>query len=250
MQIATLTFPFSLHPGDIPKFRGAIVNAVGLGHTLFHGHDNSEQGKTKYSNQYPLIRYTVQKGQAQIIGMGAGADAIIRYLLSALPSDLLLGERYCPTSGYQLKMEDWVPELQPEEYTFGLFRYIALNKKNYQAWKTLEGKDPARHELLGACVTGHLRALAETAAPELDRQQIAARILSVDKVKRIKWHNTPLVGFDLVACANFIPPFGLGLGRCHSFGFGEVCSRERYYRLTNKKTTRQQALTGLMTTSN
>jgi hypothetical protein len=232
MQIVTLTFPFSLHPGDIPKFRAAIIGCLGTGHRLFNGFDNSEQGVEKYSNAYPLVEYGVCKGKACIQGIGAGADAILRYLLTSLPDDLLLGERYCSTTNYKLEVASWAPELLSEQYTFGLYRYLPLNKRNYQSWKALEGNEPARQELLGACLTGHLRALAENAAPQLDRKQIEARILSVDMVKMTRWHGNRFIAFNLVACANFIPPFGLGLGRCHSFGFGEVCGQKDYYRLT------------------
>jgi len=235
MQLTTLTFPFSLHPGDIPKFRAAIIGCLGTGHRLFNGFDNSEQGVEKYSNAYPLVEYGVYKGKARIRGIGDGADAILRYLLTALPDDLIIGDRYCSTTDYKLDVSTWTPELLPEQYTFGLYRYLPLNKKNYKAWKALEGNEPARHELLGSCLTGHLRALAETAAPGLNRKQIEARILSVDKVKMTRWHGNRFVVFDLVACANFIPPFGLGVGRCHSFGFGEVCNKNRYYHLAAKR---------------
>ncbi|SEQ59994.1 CRISPR-associated endonuclease Cas6 [Neolewinella agarilytica] len=232
MQIVTLTFPFSLHPGDIPKLRAAIIGCLGTGHHLFNGFDNSEQGVEKYSNAYPLVEYSVYKGKARIQGIGTGADAILRYLLTALPDDLLIGERYCRTTDFKLEVSTWTPELLPEQFTFGLYQYLPLNKKNYKAWKALEGNEPARLELLGSCLTGHLRALAETADPNLDRKQIEARILSVDKVKMTRWHGNQFVTFNLVACANFIPPFGLGVGRCHSFGFGEVCGKERYARLS------------------
>ena len=235
MLLTTLSLPFPLHPADIPKLRAAIIGSLGYGHTLFNGFDNSEQGKEKYANVYPLVEYGVHKGKARILGIGAGADAIVRHLAPNLPDQLLIGERYVETRPFRLEVDDWRPDILPQQYTFGLHRYVALNKKNYRAWKALEGNEPARRELLSACLTGHLRALAETAAPELNRKQIKARVLQVDKVKRIKWHGTQLVAFDLVACANFIPPFGLGLGRCHSFGFGEVCNQQRYNHLAGSR---------------
>jgi hypothetical protein len=241
MNLTILNFPFQLHPGLIPNFRAAIVEQVGLGHHLFHGHDNSEQGVTKYSNEYPLIRFAIRKGRAQIVGMGPGADAIIRHLLPAIPDTLVIANQPYDTVGYFLKTARWEPEVLSEYQSFGLYQWIGLNKENYEAWKQHEGKESARRLILDKCLTGHLRASAEAAGlSKPQRGRIVARVLRQDKVKRMKWHSTKLVGFNVVAEANFVPPFGLGLGRCHSFGFGEVCSENSYRALTvTKRKTRK-----------
>lgn len=231
MKITSLTFSFQLHAGDIRGFRAAIVEVIGLGHHLFHGHDNSEQGKTKYSNQYPLIRFAVQRGRPQIIGMGAGADAIRRHLIPLLPDQLMIQGKSYDCLEYELTNKEWIPELRETTETFGLYRWIALNKPNYEIWKTYEGEEVARQALLCSAVTGHLRALAENAAPELDRNQIVGKVVRVDKVKKVSWHGTQLIAFDALVSSNFVPYWGLGLGRCHSFGFGEACSQAYYERM-------------------
>lgn len=233
MQFTTLTFPFSLHPGDVRGFRMAINEILGDGHSLFSGHDNSKPAGQQFTNAYPLIRFGVYKGKARITGMGKGADAIVRYLLPVLPDTLTFANRTQDTSRYDLRMQTWDPELTDQSYTFGLHQWIALNKANFQEWKKLEGKDNAREMLLSRCLTGHLRALAETVAPRIDRSTIVAEVLQVDRVKKMTWYHTPLIGFDLIAKANFIPKYGLGLGRCHSFGYGEVCGEKDYHHLTS-----------------
>lgn len=236
MNLTHLQFPFPLHPGLIPNFRAAIVEQIGLGHQLFHGHDNSEQGVTKYSNEYPLIRFAIFRGRPQIIGMGAGARAIIQHLLPAIPDTLVIAGQPCDTTGWKLKTSHWEPEVLSEYQSFGLYQWVGLNKENYEAWKAHDGKESARRLILDRCLTGHLRALAQAAG--LDKQQrsrIVARVLRQDRVKKIEWHGTKLIGFDVVAEANFVPPYGLGLGRCHSFGFGEVCSERGYAALTDLK---------------
>lgn len=229
MNLITLNFPFKLHPALIPNFRAAIVEQIGLGHNLFHGHDNSEQGVTKYSNEYPLIRFAVRKSRAQIVGIGLGADAIIRHLLPALPGTLTIAGELYSTVGYFLKTGRWDAQVLSEYQSFGIHQWIALNKENYNAWKIHEHSEGARRLILDRCLTGHLRAAAESAGLSKEgRSRIVARVLRQDKVKRIKWHGTQLIGFSVVAEANFVLPFGLGVGRCHSFGFGEVCSEGSY----------------------
>lgn len=236
MNQTTLTFPFHLHPGDIRGFRAAIVEQLGLGHRLFHGHDNSQPDETKYSNDYPLVRFCTHKGRAQIVGMGAGADAIIRHLLPVIPTTLVFAKQPHDTAGWRLGTRVWEPKILTEYQSFGLYQWVALNSENYTAWKEHDGKESARRLILDRCLTGHLRALGETAGlGKEQRSRIVARVLRQDKVKKLNWHNTQLIGFNVVAEANFLPPYGLGLGRCHSFGFGEVCSERNYAALTQLK---------------
>ncbi|MBB4080311.1 hypothetical protein GGR28_002945 [Lewinella aquimaris] len=234
MQLTTLTFNFPLHPSDIRAFRASIVEVVGLGHHLFHGHDNSEAGVTKYSNTYPMIRFAVRRGRGCIVGMGSGADAVIRHLLPVLPDTLTIAGTPHHTADYRLEMKNWDPEITRTPQPFGLYQWMALNKENYLDWKKQEGNEVARRFVLDRCLTGHLRALAEAAGiATADRMRIVARVLRQDRVKRIQWHNNKFIAFDAVAEANFLPPYGLGLGRCHSFGFGEVCSSFQYKNLQN-----------------
>jgi hypothetical protein len=244
MQITTLTFPFRLHPSLIPNFRAAVVEQIGLGHQLFHGHDNSEPGVTKYSHAYPLIRFTLHKGRAQLVGMGAGGDAIIRHLLPAIPDTFVIAETPYDTVGWRLSTQEWNPEVLQEYQTFGLFRWIALNAENYAAWTAHKDREAAQRLVLDRCHTGHLRALAEaTGIDQPQRSRIVARVLRQDKVKKITWHGNAFVAFNVVAEANFLPRYGWGLGRCLSFGFGEVCSERAYAHLTvgKKKTTQPLA---------
>jgi hypothetical protein len=236
MKISSITFNFQLHPGNIRGFRAAIVETLGLGHHLFHGHDNSELGVTKYSNAYPLIRFCIHHGRPRIIGMGAGADAIQRHLLPVLPDTLTIrGETYF-SNDFEWQSHQWKPSITNEFQTFYLYQWVALNQKNYNRWKVTEGEPFVRRALLDQAITGHLRALAENSDPSIDRNLIVGKVMRQDRIKKIDWHGTQFVGFDVQVMANFVPPLSLGLGRCHSFGFGEVCTEQDYNKLIAKKT--------------
>jgi|GEM_PF-1133444 hypothetical protein len=244
MKIVSLTFNFQLHSGNIRGFRAAIVETLGLGHHLFHGHDNSEPGVIKYSNAYPLIRFCIHHGRPRIMGMGDGADAVQRHLLPALPDTLYIqGETY-DCSDFELERDQWQPSLSGEFQTFYLYQWIALNKKNYNLWKVTEGEPYVRRALLDQAVTGHLRALAENTDLTIDRNQIVAKVMRQDRVKKISWHGTQLIGFDVQVMANFIPHLDLGIGRCHSFGFGEVCTENTYNKLTKSKVRKEAKKVG------
>ena len=231
MQITTLHFPFRLHAGDIRAFRAALVECVGLEHSIFHGHDNSNPEQPNYTNEYPLVRFGVRKGYPVVTGVAQGAEALIRYLLPAVPRQLIIAGKPYSTDGYRLRTRHYEVTLKEEIQVFGLYRWIPLNKNNYDDWKALEGKESARQMLLNRCLTGHLRAMAENLAPDIDRNQVEGQVLKVDAVKRVRWHGNDFVAFNVVASANYAPPYGLGLGRCHSFGFGEIYSERSYYAL-------------------
>lgn len=232
MQLATLTFPFPLHPGDIPAFRAAIVEVIGLGHHLFHNHDNSVPGQQAYHNDYPLIRFGVYRGRARITAMHSGADALLRYLLPLLPDTLCIAGRPCDATQYELDNRRFDIQLLPQAQPLGLKQWVALNNANYADWKRLEHSPQARIQLLNRCLTGQLRKAAARLAPELDCNTIFGEVLRLDKVKRIQWHNTQLIAFDAVVEANLALPFGIGLGRSTAFGFGEVCDAYAYQLLT------------------
>lgn len=242
MQLTTLSFDFPLHPGDIRAFRAAIVECLGLGHQLFHGHDNSEPGVTKYLNAYPLVRFAVHRGRPVIMGIGAGADAILRHLLPVLPELLYVAGRPCPTANWRIQNRQLEAHRTTHYEAFGLYQWMALNKQNYQAWKQYEDQPSVRRLILDRCLTGQLRAFAEAAAPEMDSSQVVGRVLRVDRVKKTRWHGNHFVLFDVVAEANLAPPTGWGVGRCHSFGFGEVCLERHYSELRQRMHNREREM--------
>lgn len=235
MQLTTLTFNFPLHPGDIPAFRAAIVEVVGLGHFLFHNHDNSVPGQQAYHNDYPLIRFGVHGGRARITAMHTGADALLRHLLPVLPDTLYIAGRPCDATQYTLDNQRWDVQLLPEAQPVGIKKWVALNNANYADWKKLEHHPDARLQLLNRCLTGQLRMAAARLAPTLDSNTIHGEVLRLDNVKRIQWHKTQLIAFDAVVSTALALPYGIGLGRSTAFGFGELCDAHTYNLLTTRK---------------
>lgn len=236
MQILTLTFPFRIPPYELTDFRRAVNHCVDRKAEHFHNHNNSD-GPSPYHWDYPRIRYSLYCGRATVTGIGEGAMTLTRHLLPRLLSGepLLINGRPYSVSGFQCEQRDIPLELLPTRQPFYLHRWVALNKDNYRQWKKLEGKENARQILLGRALTGQLRTLAESLAPEIDREEIVAEILSVDQQKRIKWHRTQLIGFNVIAQSRLLPPVGLGVGRSVSFGFGEVVPPQIYRRFLNRQ---------------
>lgn len=238
MQTLTLTFPFRLPPYELPALRGAINELVDpKGEltdpiaTCFHNHQSRKNPYFVW--EYPKIRYSLYRGKATVTGIGPGVMAIMQYLMPRLleTRELWINGQPYNTTGFRTAHGEVELVLQDEPRRFGLHRWVALNNVNYRQWKKLEGKPEARQMLLQRALTGHLRAMAESLAPEIDREAIEAKVISVDQQKRINGYKTQLVGFNVVAETRLVPPVGLGVGRSVAFGFGEVVPASVYYRL-------------------
>lgn len=229
MRILTLTLNMPLHPGDIIGFRSAVSELVGREHTLFHQHVPSAEEAGGLSWDYPRIQYGVRRGRGVILGIDAGAAAIRQHLLPVLSDELSFAGRTHRMTGYSIRELQEEPVLLDTAQPFALSGWLALNAENYVRWKSAAEHPALRSQLLDRVLTGHLRAFAEGVGVA-DYKDIVAHVDSVDRQKKITWHGTSLIRFDVQASANFLPPVGIGLGRAAAFGFGQLQSQAEYFR--------------------
>lgn len=229
MNLLTLTLELPLHPGAIPAFRSAIIALVGQEQHIFHNHDNSLPGADHHHYGYPLIQYQVRRGLATIVGINEGVAAIQQHLLPRLgPQITLLGQSHS-IQGYRIRPQEYTLQLSERPQGFGLQGWLALNAENYTRWKATED-EAERRQILSAALTGHLRSLMERLGNPKWRSLVEAEVLRVDQKKRIQWHHTEMIRFDVWAESNLRIPTGIGLGRIAAFGFGEVMSEQAYMR--------------------
>lgn len=235
-RILSLQLNLPLHSGDIPGFRAAIAELVGLEHELFHGHNNDPEVLYQHNRAYPLIQYTTRRGRATIIGLGEGADALRQILLPRLPQELHFAGQTRPINGLNMQERSLELQMLDSPQTFGLYGWLALNAENYAEWKDNPGA-AERFQLLSRALTGHLRAMAERfEIPDFKSTQ--ANILRIDNQKKVQWHGTELVRFNVLAEANLSVPYGVGLGRASAFGFGELLAETNYERILQVQTQR------------
>lgn len=235
MRILTLTLSLPLHAGDIPAFRGGIVDLVGKEHELFHNHDNTQEESDHYHWDYPLIQYTVRRGRATIIGLDAGADALQQILIPKLFGQLQFAGREYGFKGLQLKEHQHHWQLLEEPQLYGLFGWLALNQTNYADWKANTHPE-SRNAILNRALTGHLRVLAKAAGVE-ELDQVVGSVVQVDNQKRVTFHGTQFVRFHALINSTLALPFGLGLGRAVAFGFGEILPLRVYQNMIQHQST-------------
>lgn len=233
MHILHLNLNIPLLPYEIPALRGSIVELVGREHEIFHNHANAE-GPEKHHYDYPLVQYSVHRGQAHLIGIGRGAEAIRQHLMPKLFGTLHLAGRSHELTDVNAKniQHEW--KVTEEAQAYGLRGWLALNARNYQDWKATS-LDVARLAVLNRAMTGHLRVMAKAMGVD-SIDQIHGQVLRVDNQKRIQFLGTQFVRFHVLFNSTLVLPHHIGLGRSAAFGFGEVQPVAVYQKYTQRRT--------------
>ena len=225
LQVLQIDFDLSLPPEQLRAFRAAIAELVGLDQEMFHQHHNSSSAR-HYHWTYPLIQYCIQKGKAQILGINAGVAAIKNQLLPRLGRRLHWMGKDHSIASYRVSESSPMIGLLNEARPYELYRWVALNKRNFEQWKKADAL--ARKNLLSAALTGHLRAMAEGLGIA-NRKAIQAEVGAIAPPTKGYWKNLPLLQFKVAVESNLLIPPCLRIGRLSAYGFGQLdatdCSR-------------------------
>jgi len=228
-RILTLTLDLQLHAGEIPAFRGSIIELVGAEYDIFHNHDNSSENTDHFHYGYPLVQYSVKRRKATLVGLDAGADALQQVLIPKLMGQLQFAGRTHWFNGLQLQEQRHAWQLLEEPQQFGLYGWLALNQENYKDWKAYALPE-TRIPILERALTGHLRVLAKAVGIG-ELEQVFGKVVQVDNQKRAAFHGTQMVRFHALIESSLALPFGLCIGRAAAFGFGEVQPVAVYQRM-------------------
>ena len=224
MKIRTIYLNLPLHPGDLTKLRGAIVERLGREAQLFHNHAVDPDAPSPFTWDYPLIQYGVARGQAKLVGLGEGADILATKLIPELLTPWMIGGKRFEEIDFRTKSRDWKWILDMDLHQYELQGWLALNKANYRTWKQLDGDEEAQKSLLTQCLTGQLRAMGETLGMPWYKG-IKAEVVELLRKKKSNWHNNDFIKFDVVIETPLQLPIGIHVGRAAAFGFGRVLSK-------------------------
>ena len=229
MQLFQVQIPVPFHPGNLRALRAAIAERVGFEHELFHQHDNRQGG---YHWNYPLIQYSVRRGEIQIIGINQGAKALKEQLLPRLGTSLILMGEKLNIPACTFRERKAKVALSPQRKICGLRNWLALNQTNYRAWQKCVDREE-RAVILNRALTGHLRLLAKgLGVKELDH--IHGKVVQINQRKRVYWKNVPMIQFQALVQTNLDYPREINLGRLAAYGYGEQLTISQYTRLTKQ----------------
>jgi hypothetical protein len=191
--------------------RGFIGNLF-LEDNLFHNHGNND---LVYS--YPRVQYKIIDGNAEIIGIAEGVDAV----KSISPfENITIGHEQIRVENIDLQESQstiGITESQ-QSYSF-LTPWLALNEKNYEKYQKL-GNWAKRKELLEKILIGNIISMSKSLGYTVP-EPIKANIGKLEEVPT-SLKGTPMLGFLGTLSVNFEIPDYWGIGKSVSRGFGTI----------------------------
>jgi hypothetical protein len=216
IPVAKLVLDLPLRPEQVPQLRGAIAEKAGLHNEWFHNHDNLHAG---LHYRYPLVQYSCEGGNAAVMGIAAGADALAQFMLG-YDGRLRMGGKswVAPVLSYH-RVEDQV-ETTDAWHTYRIRDWVALNGRNHVEWR---GSIRLADQLavLERAFVSHLMAFARGIGWYVDRR-LVAEIVEYEGSRWISCRGADLLGFDVRVRVQARLPEGIGLGKGVSVGMGRV----------------------------
>ncbi len=215
MNCRTLTIRFAnpLRPHEVPLLRGAVINALRHKLTLFH------TGADTLRYSYPLIQYKVLNGQAAMVCLNEGADAVGEFFASG-NYDVRLGERAATLVVDRIEPRQWQVQVWDQMFGYRLWRWLPLNGENYRQWQADESP-AARAALLQRVLTGNILSLAKGLGIGLEAP-VKAAITSMDEPRSTVAKGVRMLTVNATFTTNVSLPLQAGLGKHASLGYGVV----------------------------
>ena len=220
IRILSVTFDIELEPWELPRFRGAIANKVGLEHEWFHNHNNETGG---YHQRYPLIQYKLDTWKGHM-----------RPMLLCLQHGVEEAHHFFTQPDWRLRIGrdeqllriarlhvDKVDLLIPEHnFTFRIHKWKAFNPDNYEIWQGLRGLAD-QFQFLERLLVAHIIAFAEGIGWVIP-ERFHVKITDLLKREWLDYKGVRVLAFTLDFEANIVLPEYIGLGKGAGVGYGVV----------------------------
>lgn len=216
-KIRTLLVTFQ---NDIPAhlisaFRGAVIEKVGKDNVAFHNH----VGEEKFVYKYPLIQYKNIFNQAAIVCLSDGVEEIHKLFgQSNWIIDLL--EQKVELKVDRLDLKTTTLTIWDREIRYSLYRWQALNEKNYQQYNSLTSLTE-KIQMLERILTGNILSFAKGIGWHIEKP-IKVSITNMPHQRMNKMKDIQVAALDIEFSSNVSLPDFIGLGKGVSRGFGVV----------------------------
>ena len=215
MRLLHLVLDLPLHHRDISGFRAAVASAAGYEHDLLHNH--RPDGTVQY--RYPLVQYRADGGRAGLIGLADGAEAIYAWYQRA-ENRLYWNEADHSFKLHTLDLRDFPLRYHETPTPYRLTQWLALNERHYHNWQQLPDL-AARSQELERLLVAHILTFCRAVNWRLP-ERLEVSLQDIHAVRRTRFLGVNLMAFDVHFRCNLRLPYGIGLGKGVSHGFG-VC---------------------------
>lgn len=213
-RLVTALFKNKISPEEIPFFRGSIIQKSG-NDPLFHNH-NSEG----YNYKYPLVQYKRINGQAAVIGINQGADAIERLFGDGILFTCQLGNRKTQMDLSSIRSEKVWVKCDESLYTYSVYGWLPLNSENYREYQRTEGLAD-RVKMLERILVANILSFAKGIGIYFDKPVIC-RLLQLIPSDFKKYKQVELMSFKASFQCNVSLPEYIGIGKSVSVNNGVI----------------------------
>lgn len=220
LRLLSVSFDTHINPWDLPKFRGAIANKVGIEHEWFHNHDNETGG---YHQRYPLIQYKIDTTGRQMRPMLLCIEDCIEeahYLFSQADWTVRIGQELHQLRIARLHVDQVRLLVRDTPARYRIHKWRALNSEKFRAWQALEGI-AERAAFLEKALAAHILSFARGVGWTLD-DHFDLKITKLLKEEWLSYKGVKVLAFSAEFSANVVLPDFIGLGNGAGEGFGVV----------------------------
>lgn len=214
IPVLVIRFGNPISVNELQYFRGAIISKVPAEYTLFHNHIDDG-----FRYRYPLIQYKRIGGNAAIVCIGEGTDAIGQFFANA-DFDLQIGNR---NATFKVdKVEPSRVLIQPWEQSFKYTcrKWLPLNKENYEQYKNLDGV-AERALFLQKILVGNILSMCTGLGIHIEKN-IDCSVTNISETSIYRYKGVLMTGFDVEFKTNISLPDYIGLGKGVSLGYGMI----------------------------
>lgn len=207
-------FKNKLHFSEIPFFRGAVIQTVSGNNILFHNHKG--QG---FRYAYPLIQYKRIGGNAAIVCIGEGTEAIVTFFGTSEHS-ISVGKRQIVLETEQVYANQTIVKVWDGTFLYKISNWMPLNQENYRQYMQYDSLAD-KYRMLERLLVGNILSFAKGVGIYIE-QEINVAIISCGKPRALTYKGVKVIVFDMNFSTNVLLPNFIGLGKGVSHGFGTI----------------------------
>lgn len=205
-----------IRQNEIPLFRGAVIKSLGESPNLyFHNHLSDDE----YRYAYPLIQYKRLSGKAAIVCVEEAVDLIGQFL-TEVNGVLTIGNRQVTCNTSRIQPAKILVQTWEESFKYHISRWLPLNSKNYQLYKSIDGmveKITFLENILKANMLSMLKGLDIHLEKEL-----ILKITELSDPYLLYNKGVKMMAFNADFKCNLSIPNNVGIGKNASIGCGIV----------------------------
>lgn len=217
IRLMRVLFNARISPQEIPAFRGAIAEKVGLEHEWFHNHNNAPGSKGKYHYRYPLIQYKLDRRRPYILFIGPGAEEA-QHFFSQPDWRVTFGRQGHTAQVADMEIFDFELGVSKQPHYYQLRHWLAFNQENFNIYTKIDSLIE-KVKFMESALAGHILAFATGVGHQFARR-FELELTHIHRERPATFSGNRMLSVDVAFKSDAVLPPMIGLGRGVSQGFG------------------------------